>query len=298
LTVQAQEILDTELESFSSLEELDLSGITQGRFSVLEDGGRFDAYLSLKTEGSSLGRQLNRAPNANRLFVLLSGAVDRSRRTLPYFNRWSWDEDFPGHLLCVSDPTLRVHDNLRLGWYLGTSEVNWTATLARVVSRVAAQLDVQPSDITFYGSSGGGFAGIMLATHLDGAGAIAINPQTNVLHYHPRPVKAMLMRCFPGVKPRSAGLELVTQRFSATCRTARSPRARVLIAQNRLDEFHYKRHYTPFCDVLRLPVEGGPNSRCTRAAFPFEGPGGHFGAEPRKLVPELIDAFDALERSR
>jgi len=298
LTVQANEILDHELQSFPSLEELDLSGITQGRFSVFEEGGRFDAYLSRKPDGPSSGRTPNGGTNANRLFVLLSGAVDRRRRTLPHFNRWSWDEDFPGHLLCVSDPTLRVHDQLRLGWYLGTSEVDWTATLARVVARVAEQLGVEPSDITFYGSSGGGFAGMMLATHLKGAGAIAINPQTNILHYHRRPVRAMLMRCFPGVTPRTAGLELVTTRFAAICRCARSPRSRVLIAQNRLDEFHYERHYTPFCNALGLPIEGGPDARGTRAAFPFEGPGGHFGAEPRKIVPQLLEAYEALGQSR
>ena len=191
-----------------------------------------------------------------------------------------------------------MHENLRLGWYVGTSEVDWTATLARLVERVAEQLHVQPSGITFYGSSGGGFGGIMLATHLQGAGAIAVNPQTNVLRYHPRPVKAMLMRCFPGVTAKTADPELIAERFSAISRCEASPRTRVLIAQNRLDEFHYEHHYVPFCEALGVPTEGGADAANTRAAFPFEGPGGHFGAEPRKLVPELLEAFDALDRSR
>ena len=71
------------------------------------------------------------------LFVMLSAAIDRSKQTLPVFNRWTWADKFPGHVLYVADPTLELHDDMILGWYIGTAEHDASEELSKLIRRFA-----------------------------------------------------------------------------------------------------------------------------------------------------------------
>ncbi len=273
--------LDRELALFEGLEAIALDRFERGRFRVDADGGRFDCVLSR---------------GGDRLFVLLAGGIRRRRQGLPHFQRWRWAQDFPGSVLLVADPTLRLADRLGLGWYLGPAEANWTVTLARLVGRVAEELGIAPEDIVFYGSSSGGFAAITAASWSPGAGAIGINPQTDVLRYHPRAVKRMLKTCFPGTSMRNFPERLRRERLLAWARCEASPQTRVLIAQNSRDRVHLQRHFTPFCERLGIPPDGGISPSRLRASLLFENDAGHVGAEPKELLPELLRRYDMLGR--
>ena len=53
------------------------------------------------------------------LFVLLPSAVTKRKEcVLPVFHRWSWAMQgvFPGHVICISDPTLMLHPDLQIGY--------------------------------------------------------------------------------------------------------------------------------------------------------------------------------------
>jgi hypothetical protein len=276
----SERVLGRERARFDGVEAITLGGWKRARFRVDADGGRFDCVLS---RGSG------------RLFVLLSGGVDRAQGAeLPRFQRWKWARSFPGHVLLVSDPTLYLADEIGLGWYVGPAASNWHRTLARLVSRVAAELGVGPDRIVYYGSSSGGFAAIATACWSRAAGAIAINPQTDVLRYQPVPVQRMLDACFPGTSPESFPDDAHRERLLAAGICARSSGTRILIAQNVRDHVHFELHFAPFCDRFGIPTNGGLAPDGTKASLLFENEQGHIAAEPRELLPQLLARYDAL----
>jgi hypothetical protein len=117
-----------------------------------------------------------------RLFVMLSAAIDRTKHSLPVFNRLTWAEagKFPGHVLCVADPTLELHDAMKLGWYLGTGEHDATEELSWFIRDFAAALGIPDGRIVIWGSSGGGFGALALASRIEKATAVAVNAQTDI----------------------------------------------------------------------------------------------------------------------
>ena len=282
-------VLGEERARFDGLDAIDLDGLKRARFRVDADGGRFDCVLSRAPRGLLHARQ------PERLFVLLSGGSDRAAGVeLPRFQRWRWARDFPGHVLAVADPTLYLDDAIGLGWYVGPADRNWTETLAGLVSRVARDLGVGPAGVVYYGSSSGGFAAIAAACRTPGAGAIAINPQTDVLRYHPGAVKRLLDVCFPGTTAERFPEHVHRERLLAAAICEQAPGTRVLIAQNVSDRVHLDLHFTPFCERLAIPTSGGLATGGTKASLLFDNDRGHVAAEPRELVAELIASYSGL----
>ena len=273
-------VLGEERARFDRVESVALGRLKRGRFRVDADGGRFDCVLSR-------GR--------GRLFVLLSGGSNRGPGVeLPRFQRWKWARDFPGHVLLVADPTLHLADDLGLGWYVGPAESDWTRTLARLVSRVADELDVPSEEVVYYGSSSGGFAAIAAACRTTASGAIAINPQTDVLRYHPVAVRRLLDACFPGTSAEDFPESVHRERLLATGICDTSPGRRIVIAQNVEDRVHFELHFTPFCEHFGIPTDGGLSPDGTKASLLFENERGHVAAEPREILPRLLSRYEEL----
>lgn len=258
--------------TFPGIRALAAVPLQDGRFTVRLDSGRFDCFLRRKASPY--------------LFVLLHGARDPETQP-PIFSRWSWSARFPGSVVCISDPTLYLpKKQLRLGWYVGTDEKNWQLRLVGLVRTIAEKLGVDTNKIICYGSSGGGFAGLMLASHLKNATAVAINPQTDVLKYHRRAVDEFLDACFSGRKDADLSpAELA--RVSAITAFRRAPNAKCIIVQNQIDTAHYERHYKPFCKAFNIPVEGGVDKTGRAVSVLYSHPNGH-GAEPPEIVDSLI----------
>ena len=125
-----KDLLATKWGQFDSLESFQREALQDGRFSISIDGGNFEClYFGVK--------------NPERLFVLLSGARDPKTQTLPKFNRWSWHKDFPGAVLCISDPTLYLdEEELRIGWYLGDSQRDWMTAMGSLVREILGRLNL------------------------------------------------------------------------------------------------------------------------------------------------------------
>ncbi len=155
--------------AFPSIGALGLPLRPKGRFVVNCDGVPFHAYFQ-RTQHK-------------RLFVLLDGAVGEDR-SIPQFERRSWAGLMPGSILCVSDPTLELSDQLSMGWYIGTQNKDYTAQMAQLVEKVATELGLSRSDVVFYASSGGGFASLMCARLLPGSKCILVNPHIDVLKHN------------------------------------------------------------------------------------------------------------------
>lgn len=233
----------------------------------------------------------------DRLFVFLSGDAPRHKFQPPVFQRWSWAKTVPGHFLAISDPTLKLSDDIGLGWYIGTQDCDPTETLVALIAKVAASVGVTAQDIYFYGSSGGGFAALHLAARTPESTAIAINPQIVVTDYASRGVQRFLDRHFGGLNPSEA-IRAYPNRFSVLPRCGElSERNNVLYVQNTLDDHHLKTHFKPFAAGAGLSESNGHRTKRAEVMF-FEEPAGHSKAEPREMVPAIINRALDLTESR
>jgi hypothetical protein len=271
--------LDSQWGEFAGLAALESAALHDGRFSVVEDEGRFDCYIVQKA--------------VPRLFVLLSGARDPARNPLPKFDRWSWSGMYPGSVLCVSDPTLYLDPaDLRIGWYVGTERHDWLKALARIVMSVATRLGVASSQIICYGSSAGGFGAMMLAAELGDATAVAINPQIDIADYLERLVQPFLDLAFGGRRHDMLDPDEM-RRLSVIRRFKEVRGVKCLIAQNLQDKFHHESHFRKFCRAFGVPVDGGASPDGRFVSLIFDSDLGH-GPEPKELAPELIERGVAL----
>lgn len=242
-------------------------------FHFCEAGFQFDFLFARGTEP--------------RLFVIFSGDIDRRKISPPAFQRWTWADKFPGHCLFVSDPSLHLDPTLGLAWYAGTSEFDSLPVIARLVGEIARELAIPEGNLYAYGSSGGGFAALRLASIMPALVPIAINPQTNVLKYSNGAVDRCLKLCFscttrPEAEERFAGrLSLFPSLDSLRGR-------RMIYAQNRVDEHHHTLHYQPF--VAALGLEFDREYRTDEASIIlFEHPDGHRKAETSEVFNEIMD---------
>lgn len=252
------------------------------------------ARLDVEIDG--LGLPLLIGPRKpGRLFVVLGGAVP-DRETLPRFSRFSWAEEFPGTLLCVADPTLNAHETLHLGWYFGSSQQDATRVIAAAVRRVAVALEMPTEQIVTYGSSGGGFAALQLAARLgDGATAVAINAQTEVLRYGVRrSVHAFVEACLGGV-PESVAIARYGDRLSALELWSQPDvMARCVLVQNIQDKHHYQQHFVAFAQRFGLSTEHDDLRADGRmATLLYNHPSGHT-AEPRQMLSSILACADKL----
>jgi hypothetical protein len=269
--------------SFPTLDAIALK-FSKGRFVVDIENVPFHAYFE--------------RANDKRLFVLLSGAAPGGKKSGPHFERRGLGWLLPGSILCISDPTLELSEAISLGWYVGTSEKDYTRQMAKLVDRVATELGLSHSDIFFYASSGGGFAALMCARFLPGANCIVVNPQIDLARHH-REHRKQLAEVFAENGRFSLIAEEHSQRISVLAAFPDADKLPPTVyVQNRNDEHHFKNHFEVFCETYGAPKEGGVSANGRILTLLFEHDAGH-GPEPRPLVrPLLAQALAFFDRFR
>jgi hypothetical protein len=227
------------------------------------------------------------------LFVMLSAATRRSEQLLPVFNRWTWAEmkKFPGHVLCVADPTLELHDEISLGWYLGTEKHDATEELSRFIQCIAEALGISQGRIVLWGSSGGGFAALALASRIEKAIAVAINPQTDIFAYEfARQIDTVRRCCF-----NNQTAQHIQEHFGPRVNMAQAWRSnkssRAILIQNKLDTHHYACHFKPYWEALGGTAEGGASADGRHYAWIYSDSRGH-ASESEQMVPEILRLID------
>jgi hypothetical protein len=278
-----QSIASFHLGDLATLVTADLDG---NSFIVEEAGINYPVKLKL-LEG------------ADKLFIMLNGAVDRNKSELPVFARWNWGKILGGHVLAVCDPTLYMSESLSLGWFLGRPDLHAIPGLVRLAEAFRERLGVEQGRMIFYGSSGGGFAAMIAACNSMQGRAIAVNPQTDIFRYHIRHVQS-LVDVLGGESWAAGSLQAHPERWQvlpalAQART-KGEMPRIVVAQNQLDGFHFKNHFQPFVCSEEIPKSGGVNSGKSIMAITYSSEKGH-GAEPPELVKRLgEDAIPFLLR--
>jgi pimeloyl-ACP methyl ester carboxylesterase len=209
----------------------------EGHYSVQFETFKLDMYF--------------RPSDARQGFVFSPGFLDRGKFPVPYFQRIKWFDDLEGVGISLSDPTLNLHDDLRIGWFIGTQRDHYLREVGVFLGQLLAHLGIPPERTLFFGSSAGGFTSLGFAALLPGSQAFAVNPQTNVLRFHSiRDLGTIIQTSFRGMNV--IGLEQRYQdRFDLIALFREAGHVPpFLIWQNIFDLYHYERHLMPFLSEL------------------------------------------------
>lgn len=237
-------------------------------------------YLAPLPDGLPLEALLvNKASDV--LVVSLHGATDRAKYSVPRFEWLKSLLNTEYSAFYLSDPTLRVREDLQLAWYTGSAELDLYPILAEWARRAADAVGAK--GVLFVGSSGGGLAALQVSTYVPGSMALPFSCQTSIANYliggtrmsaQREYVSAVMPHLAPGgewsLKPDVDWSLPLGERSSALVRYTKPQQNFVHYVQNTRDYPHMEQHYEPF----RKVIEAGPNKDRVRFDL-YDGPENH-----------------------
>jgi len=181
----------------------------------------------------------------DKLIIMLNGAINRDIAKFPIFQRSSWAEEIQANLLFIDDPTVNESNNLKIGWYLGSSQENAQYIIVNFLKSFFDFLNFDKKEIYIFGSSAGGFAALMLGIHL-GINIIVNNTQTVILNYSQSFVDQLINEAFDNM-PKEEFKEKYKNRINVLNLLDHTKiYNNIYYYQNIYDLEHYNLHYTPF----------------------------------------------------
>lgn len=231
---------------------------------------------------------------AKRLRVVFHGAVNRERTHLPRFDRVSTSLASDDAYLAFSDPSLSISDTIELGWYLGNRSYDPAKAICAVIRRVARQVGAE--EILFIGGSGGGHAALRIAIALADprVGCFVFSPQTEVVKYHIRHVKAYADAA--GYGSGDAGVESLRRTLGARQNLpalygVAYPQHKVYYFQNTNDTFHVHHHFEPFRRAVGVATERGVMQPDQFESALIDSVDGHGPPTPEEFEEHLSEAI-------
>lgn len=191
------------------------------------------------------------------LTIFGQGALDRSKIEIPRFQRMNWSDMIDENVVVINDPTLFI-DTIPLGWCIGNPDYYPLPRIVEAIAIVAEQLEIGPKNLLFYGSSGGGFTSLMMASYFSGSSVLANNPQIDVLKFKRGGTGVLLRLAFGGISIPDAYSKYGT-RFSVIERY-KQPDAvvpRIYYWQNLFDDDHCRDQMVPFMNFLAEHAQQG-----------------------------------------
>lgn len=231
--------------------------------------------------GREIAFRLVGATSPDVLVICFHGATDRQKVTLPRFQQ-AFDAGPRAAYLSISDPTILINDELRLGWYSGSESFPLRSILEELLLNTIAVLS--PRRTLFFGSSGGGYAALLYARSVEGSVSLTVNPQTNILSYYSSHVNDYFATCWPRVsEDERANGPLVCD--LATLYKDNPGRVSTVMLSSAGDRQHFVNHVSRFVGLVGFPTK----SRLILASD-FFGTMGHGGSIPSIVVRRWYNA--------
>lgn len=172
--------------------------------------------------------------------VICFSAASSKVKEVPFWTGRGLTSGLDSNVLLVSDPSMILDRTMSLGWYAGSLEQpNLIETLTTVFRAVTA--DTRP---IFFGASAGGWAALKYAARIDGAVAVAVNPQVDISRY----------MYFPYYLRKAWKTELGSEQLSFEGDVSRDfaehNGATVVYVQNKGDSHHLNEHFGLFKSVV------------------------------------------------
>lgn len=200
-----------------------------------------------------------RSSEVKKAFVVSPGFMKRSDTPHPYFQRIKMFDELEGIGISIADPSLDLADDVQIGWLLGSRWVDYTRPVAAFLEGLFKHFDIPNSDALFFGSSGGGFISLKLATYVRGSKALAMNPQTELLRFHDvAELSRVLAAGWPGISNMTIQRDY-SHRFSIAAlweMEQHIPNATVMA--NTYDPWHLEHHIAPLVKgMASKDIDGG-----------------------------------------
>lgn len=277
------------------------SQVNSIRSAALQECPVGESFVFTVSPDGTEGRQLDYDAHFIRrrsktLIVVLHGALQRAKYVPPRFEYMRTLSSRTESLLFLADPTINVHPDLALGWYVGTEIDHGHQAISELI--IAASKAAAASKIIIVGSSGGGFAALAASHRIPGSLALVFSPQTAIQSYHRGYASKLSTLAFPRDGQDISTLSAHIDRFDMNhLYSGDDARNRVLYVQNTGDQFHLTRHCLPFMSTLGASFSSGELAN-DRYRFEFcylrEG---HGGAKPDVMNRYLDAASSWLESS-
>lgn len=117
---------------------------------------------------------------AKRLYVIFNGSRDIPKPPAKYrmnAPRFSYSHMFAGNFLFIDDPMFYIYPKINLGWYYGYRDLPFLLVIDVFIMILINKLGVEASRVTFFSSSGGGYAALVAACYFPNSLSVSINPQ-------------------------------------------------------------------------------------------------------------------------
>ena len=199
-------------------------------------------------ENNALFYLIIKFSSTNKNFICMNpGAFDRDRYTSdgeliepPYFSRWSWYRYFDESVIISADPMIFRDKDIKIGWMIGEKNQWYVETLSTIIKKLAINQNVLADNILFFGSSGGGFVSICLATLIKNSKILVNNSQLSI----PRYSEIFLNKSLDVVLPTFEGLtkEEIIDQYSYR-----------LILTELFERENYAPHITYYVNVKSTP---------------------------------------------
>ena len=192
-------------DRFAGIPRRDVSSWGEGqRFASVDAMATTHLHDGLITVGTSASPVdlLIEDNNASTTIVSLHAAIGQKPMDLPIFTGRSVTEGLGVNRIFVSDASLCLDADLKLAWYLGSSDLDLTQVLHDIIS--ALQVAFGAQNLVFFGMSGGGFASLNLSHTFPGSLAVPVNAQTRIADYNPPAWQAFTAACFGTMTPEES----------------------------------------------------------------------------------------------
>lgn len=179
--------------------------------------------------------------------IAFHGAV-MTTVNLPYHIGSGVLADVPANRISISDPSLTLGGELKLGWFAGSEDqLGLQEFLGAVVAKIADTSNTE--NLVFFGASGGGFSALELSRRFPSSLAVAINPQTSISKYWKPAVDLYVEVAWRGKNPFVPNSTQLVHDLVETY--PEYPNNTIAYIQNRRDTPHVKNHYRPFVDKIK-----------------------------------------------
>ncbi|WP_462420197.1 alpha/beta hydrolase [Salinicoccus sp. Marseille-QA3877] len=188
----------------------------------------------------------------NKIVVHTNGALKYDKKTPPVYQRSTWSNLIDASCIFIDDKTLHniSDDSFNTAWLMGTKNRYYVEDYSEIIKVVQRSLDIEDSDVYYWGTSAGGTSSIALATLHSGTTAIANNPQTNILTDYPRRKEALFRNIFPDMTEDDI-IKTQYHRLSLAALMKKMNHVpRIFYIQNNAHKADIKRHFTPFVNEL------------------------------------------------
>ena len=257
----------TMYHKYESLEDVE-QNLEEGHFSISLSG-----YLL---------RGLFQPKMGKKLYVMLSGGgrIGEKQHQDPVYSRWSYASLLNGSLLNIEDPMYVKHPTLMTAWFYGTREHWLLEDVVALIRAVCRHLSLGIVDVVFYSSSSGGTAALSAAALIDGALAIAVNPQIRLTHWFHYPNFL-----------ETLGIDLDEKdpfHRNEISRLIRESSSRFVIVYNVESYDDAEKQIAFFAEDMGMELTYGLSQKENVLLWGYDAKGGHCSQEPRELFPYIV----------